>query len=74
MNSFELLVTAFATAAGVMVATVTTASCIIRKACERRDRQLFRAYAQYPEEVEAWLVRGAMDTLQQSLTLQDAQR
>jgi hypothetical protein len=68
MDPIEMIFLVFVTAAGIVTATVATIACSRRVACAERDRQLIHAYLDRPQEVEVWLIQGAMEHLEQRLS------
>jgi len=63
-----MIIVVIATAAGIATATFATIACSRRIACKERERQLIRAYLECPQEVEAWLIHGAMEDLERNLS------
>jgi hypothetical protein len=68
MELLEIILAGLFTLTGIFTATVTTVACHSRHTREERDREIFRAYLDCPQEVEAWLVQGAMEQLEQTLS------
>jgi hypothetical protein len=67
MDSLQLILVGFFTTAGILTATFTTVACVRFHIREERDREIFRAYLDCPQEIEGWLVQGAVEQLKQSL-------
>ncbi|MDD5200082.1 MAG: hypothetical protein PHC88_09790 [Terrimicrobiaceae bacterium] len=74
MNALGILIILLVSMAGVLAATVTTIFCLVRLARDERDRQLFHAYVHSPHELEAWLVSGALEQLEQTLSPNPSRR
>jgi hypothetical protein len=74
MDPLEIIIASLASLAGVFTATLTTVACYAHHTREERDREIFRAYLDCPQEVEAWLVQGAMEHLKQTLPWQLPER
>lgn len=67
MGPVELIVISLATVAGTFAATSATIACCRMAARRERDRQIFRAYLENPQQIEMWLTEGAIDLLEQTV-------
>jgi hypothetical protein len=67
MDPLEMILIGPVVAAGILITTFTTVACFRSHARKERDRELFRVYLEDPQKVEAWLVEGAMELVEQIL-------
>lgn len=69
MNTFDLILASLACVVGILVVSITTVACASWHGRRKRERQLFREYLEHPHEVEAWLVRGAVEDVRRRFAL-----